>query len=105
MIAAFSFKSTHLNEDGIRLSDGTVIAKDEAHMAGMIDNRHVFLSSCMIVIAVMDGSLTISVVIIPLSKIIFNLGVGEIFDRVVVEIIQKMKDMKMVSISSIKKCS
>ena len=43
LIAAFSFKSTHLNEDGIRLSDGTVIAKDEAHMAGMIDNRHVFL--------------------------------------------------------------
>ena len=60
LIAAFSFKSTHLNEDGIRLSDGTVIAKDEAHMAGMIDNRHVFLSSCMIVIAVMDGSLIIS---------------------------------------------
>ena len=43
LIAAFSFKSTHLNEDGIRLSDGTVIAKDEAHMAGMIDNRHIFL--------------------------------------------------------------
>merc|ERR1712038_551328 len=55
LIAAFSFKSTHLNEEGIRLSDGTVIAKDEAHMA----------------------------------------GVGEIFDRVVVEIIQKMKEMKM----------
>ena len=34
LIAAFSFKSTHLNEDAIRLSDGTVIAKDEAHLAG-----------------------------------------------------------------------
>lgn len=55
LIAAFSFKSTHLNEEGIRLSDGTVIAKDEAHMA----------------------------------------GVGEIFDRVVIEVIQKMKEMKM----------
>ena len=58
----------------------------------------------MIVIAVMDGYL-LSVVIIRLSKIIFNLGVGEIFDRVVVEIIQKMKDMKMVSMISIQKCS
>ena len=55
----------------------------------------------MIVIAVM----LLLVVIIPLSKIIFNLGVGEIFDRVVVEIIQKMKDMKMVSMISIQKCS
>ena len=35
LIAAFSFKSTHLNEDAIRLSDGTVIAKDEAHLAGI----------------------------------------------------------------------
>ena len=39
LIAAFSFKSTHLNEDGIRLSDGTVIPKDEAHMAGNIDKK------------------------------------------------------------------
>ena len=45
--------------------------------------------------------LLLSVVIIHLSNIIFNLGVGEIFDRVVVEIIQKMKDMKMVSMTSI----
>ena len=58
----------------------------------------------MIVIAVMDRSL-LSVVIIQLSKIIFNLGVGEIFDRVVVEIIQKMKDMKMVSMISNQNCS
>ena len=53
MIAAFSFKSTHLNEDGIRLSDGTVIAKDEAHMAGKIDNTHFYLF-CTIVIVLID---------------------------------------------------
>ena len=32
-------------------------------------------------------------------SILFNIftGVGEIFDRVVIEVIQKMKEMKMVS--------
>ena len=53
LIAAFSFKSTHLNEDGIRLSDGTVIAKDEAHMAGKIDNSHFYIF-CTIVIVLID---------------------------------------------------
>ena len=58
LIAAFSFKSTHLNEDGIRLSDGTVIAKDEAHMAGKIDNSHFYIF-CMIVIVLIDWLLII----------------------------------------------
>ena len=53
LIAAFSFKSTHLNEDGIRLSDGTVIAKDEAHMAGKIDKNHFYIVGT-IVIALID---------------------------------------------------
>ena len=37
-------------------------------------------------------------------SILFNIftGVGEIFDRVVIEVIQKMKEMKMVSYANIK---
>ena len=37
-------------------------------------------------------------------SILFNIftGVGEIFDRVVIEVIQKMKEMKMVSFANIR---
>ena len=90
LIAAFSFKSTHLNEDAIRLSDGTVIAKDEAHLAGKDIYKTVFNFQAFIQL--------LSDVELCQCKI-FNhfTGVGEIFDRVVIEVIQKMKEMKMVS--------
>ena len=93
LIAAFSFKSTHLNEDAIRLSDGTVIAKDEAHLAGKCIFKTALFSS-MVVLS--DVKLS--------HSILFNIftGVGEIFDRVVIEVIQKMKEMKMVSFANIR---
>ena len=90
LIAAFSFKSTHLNEDAIRLSDGTVIAKDEAHLAGKDIFKIAFDSTAWYKIFYC----------VKLCQCkIFNhfTGVGEIFDRVVIEVIQKMKEMKMVS--------
>ena len=45
----------------------------------------------------------ISDVTLPHS-ILFDIftGVGEIFDRVVIEVIQKMKEMKMVSFANIR---
>ena len=95
LIAAFSFKSTHLNEDAIRLSDGTVIAKDEAHLAGKCIFKTALFSS-MVVLQFTDVKLSHSILIN-----IFT-GVGEIFDRVVIEVIQKMKEMKMVSFANIR---
>lgn len=55
LIAGFSFNSTSLPEDGIRLSEGVVITREDAHMN----------------------------------------GVGEIFERVVIELIGKMKEVDM----------
>ena len=96
LIAAFSFKSTHLNEDAIRLSDGTVIAKDEAHLAGKCIFKTALFSSMVVFQPLSDVKLS--------HSILFNIftGVGEIFDRVVIEVIQKMKEMKMVSCANIR---
>ena len=56
LIAAFSFRSTQLTEDGIKLSDGMIITREEAH----------------------------------------TYGVGEIFERVIQELIAKMREVDMV---------
>ena len=57
MIAGYAFRSVGLHDGGILLSDGLVIKREGAHIA----------------------------------------GVGEIFDRIHVELIEKMKEMRMVS--------
>ena len=51
------------------------------------------------------GSIILQFTDVKLShSILFNIftGVGEIFDRVVIEVIQKMKEMKMVSFANIR---
>ena len=56
LIAAFSFRSTQLTEDGIKLSDGMIITREES----------------------------------------YTYGVGEIFERVIQELIAKMREVDMV---------
>lgn len=56
MIVGYAFRSLGLSDGGILLSDGLVIRREEAHIA----------------------------------------GVGEIFDRIHIELIGKMKEMRMV---------
>jgi hypothetical protein len=56
MIAGYAFRSLGLTDGGVLLSDGLVIKREGAHIA----------------------------------------GVGEIYDRIHVELIGKMKEMRMV---------
>ena len=57
MIAGYAFRSLGLTDGGVLLSDGLVIKREGAHIA----------------------------------------GVGEIYDRIHVELIGKMKEMRMVN--------
>ena len=57
MIAGYAFRSLSLTDGGVLLSDGLVIKREGAHIA----------------------------------------GVGEIYDRIHIELIGKMKEMRMVS--------
>ena len=58
MIAGYAFRSLSLTDGGVLLSDGLVIKREGAHIA----------------------------------------GVGEIYDRIHIELIGKMKEMRMVSL-------